>query len=302
MLKSSNLFIALNAILFIALAFGGGWYEDNQMYIAVLLIVLFGIPHGAVDHILFMENTKTDSRRFYVFYLSLICLILVLWLVFPILSLVFFLLLSAYHFGQSQFIRYSDLPRVSALVIYSSWGVSILSGLSLYNSDELKQILSSSSDMSGLLSVFQPRLLIVVLSISSLCFLLTFAYYKKAFSKRRFVIELLLFAFIHVCFYYHSLLGFSVYFATLHSFQVLKEEYVFLSKRITHFNFRSFLFKLIPYTLLSLVGIVLMLGLSHLEFIPLSKTLLIFMSISALTLPHSMVMENFYLSTINKKS
>lgn len=303
MLKASNIFIVLNVLLFVALAFAGSWYNDNQMLIAVLLVVVFGIPHGAVDHILFMETNKANPIRFYVFYLSLISVILGLWLAFPTLSLVFFLFLSAYHFGQSQFSRFSNLSKASTLIIYASWGMSILSGLAYYNYEELYQLLSSSQDLNILLEVFQPQILFVSLLMSSLCFIVAFTYNLNAFTQKRFLIELGLFMLIHVCFYFHSLLlGFSLYFATLHSIQVLKEEYGFLSKKIIHFNLRSFLLKLIPYTLLSVIGIVIVLGLSHLEIIPLSKTLVIFMAVSALTLPHSMVMENFYQSKFHKAS
>lgn len=297
MLKSSKIFIGLNALLLIGLTMSGSWYIEYQFYIALILVILLGIPHGAVDHILFIKNTKSNTLKFYGFYLSFIVSILVLWLILPLWSMVFFLVISAYHFGQSQFSKFSLLIANTRAFLYASWGVSILSGLSLYNYEELSQLFTSSADIEGLMKLFEPSILTVVLISSSLCFFFLLIMNYRAFSKKQFGIEVLLFILIHISFYFHSLLlGFSLYFATLHSFQVLKEEYAFLFSKSKNFNFSLFLSKLIPYTIVSLIGIALLLSLSHFEIIPLSKTLLIFMSVSALTLPHSMVMENFYAS------
>ncbi len=302
MFKPSKIFIVLNALLLAGLSLSGAWYLEYQFYLAVILVVLFGIPHGAIDHILFVKNTKSNYLRFYGLYLSLIALIFVLWLLIPLTSMVFFLVISAYHFGQSQFSKYTLVTKKARAILYISWGVSILSGLSFYNYNELAELFTSSTDIVNLLELFQPQALIVVLFLSSICFFVVLAYNYKAFSIKQLGLEFILFLLIHLCFYFHSLLlGFSLYFATLHSFQVLKEEYKFLNSKVKYLNMASFLTKLLPYTIISLVGITVMLCLSHYQIIPFSKTLLIFMSISALTLPHSMVMENFYSTLFRSK-
>lgn len=302
MLSSATLFILLNALLLLLASIGNGLPDSAQLAIAAVLIGFVGIPHGAIDHILFMQNTKAKPLFFYTFYFALIGLIISIWVILPIIGLLLFLALSAYHFGQSQFSGCKQLSKHVKSFLYISWGSSILSALVVYNHQEILRICATSADLRELLVVFQSPIQMAVLLVSSACFLLVFFYHRKAFSRKRFVVELILFLLIHLSFYWHStLIGFSIYFATLHSLEVLKEEYAFLKLRLANFDIHSFLSILTPYTLVSLLGLFILLGLSHFGVLPISKTLVVFITISALTLPHSVVMENFYKSSIAKE-
>lgn len=294
--NSATIFVALNILLFALDSVLGGMSIILQLAIATILIGFVGIPHGAIDHILFMQNTKASPLFFYTFYFGLIGSIVVLWIHFPTIGLLVFLLLSAYHFGQSQFSRYSkQIPRFSKTLLYLSWGLSILSGLVVYNYPEIKAICESSQDLNQLLIVFQPTVHAAVLLISSTIFLGVLFYHQRVLSKRKFYKELLILALIHLSFYTHSvLIGFSIYFATLHSLEVLKDEFAFLKTKLSQFNLSTFLRILLPYSLLSLVGLISLLAFSHFGMMTMDKILVVFVAISALTLPHSVVMEKFY--------
>jgi beta-carotene 15,15'-dioxygenase len=70
-------------------------------------MLLTGIPHGAIDHLVEMETAKRTRRSFYLFlflgqYLLTMLLYGVLWYFLPTFSLVFFLLISAWHFGETD--------------------------------------------------------------------------------------------------------------------------------------------------------------------------------------------------------
>jgi Brp/Blh family beta-carotene 15,15'-monooxygenase len=248
-----------------------------------------------------MQNNPIKPVYFYTFYFALIGVIIFLWFFFPAVGLIVLLVLSAYHFGQSQFCRYTYLPNPIKIFIYLFWGSSILAGLIVYNTTEIVHLFNSSQDTQELLSVFQSSIHRYILGISTISFLVLFFYTSKAISRKQFLMEIGLFTLIHVSFYFQSLLiGFSIYFATLHSLEVLLEEYSFLKKQLPPFNLGSFLSILIPYTLVSLLGLIILLGLSHFGVLPISKTLVVFISISALTLPHSIVMESFYSSFYTK--
>ena len=111
--------------------------------------------------------------------------------------------------------------------------------------------------------------------------------------------EALLFGLIHLCFYTLPLLvGFTIYFSTLHSMQVLLEEFDYLKKRMMKLSMADFILLVTPYTLISIVGLAILLVLSHFQIIAISGTLLVFIVISILTLPHSIVMDNFYFKSL----
>tara|TARA_R110001592_G_scaffold72390_3_gene221228 strand:+ start:130973 stop:131887 length:915 start_codon:yes stop_codon:yes gene_type:complete len=302
MLKPRSIFIFLNVFLWLLQLIIGDIPMWMQVSLAVFLIALVGIPHGAIDHVLFVKNTKASPAFFYGFYLALITLIVLIWLLFPQVGIVLFLILSAYHFGQSQLSSYNSINALMKALLYFLWGSSILSALVVYNQVEIFQICGASQDLLQLLVVFQSPVFKLVLVISTLSFLLFFARFAGRISLKNVAVELLILGLIHLSFFTQSILiGFSIYFATLHSMEVLQEEFDFLKTKIFNFNFVQFIWLLMPYTLLSLFGIALLLMLSYFTFLPMSGTLIVFISISALTLPHSVVMEQFY-SVLRKGS
>ncbi len=302
MLKPRSIFVFLNVFHWLLQLIIGDIPTWMQVSLAAFLIALVGIPHGAIDHVLFVKNTKASPLFFYGFYLALIILIVFIWLLFPKVGLVLFLILSAYHFGQSQLSSYNSIPALMKALLYFLWGSSILSALVVYNQVEIFHICGASKDLLQLLVVFQSPVFKLLLLFSTLCFLLFFTRFAGRIGFQNVAVELFVLGLIHLSFCTQSILiGFSIYFATLHSMEVLQEEFSFLKSKLSNFNFLSFVRLLMPYTILSLLGICSLLLLSYYTFLPMSGTLIIFISISALTLPHSVVMEQFY-SVLRKGS
>ncbi len=284
---------------FILLALYSGVSEYNtmaQVVPAIAFIALLGIPHGAIDHILFLEKSSWSPFVFYLFYLGLIGFYVVLWLVAPALSMALFLALSAYHFGQSQFadLRFS---RWLKPLLYFSWGSTVLSGLIYFNRSEIADIARSNAEMANLSSVMDPQFYLVLLIASGavVAGILAFGLSQKTISVERvaievFVMGLILFSFL----VFPILTAFTLFFVVIHSLRVLSDEYDFMFNLRNKFSIGLFLKMLWPYTLLSLFGSALLLFISHMEWLPISNLLLVFILISVLTLPHSIVMEGFY--------
>ncbi|MFN2394595.1 MAG: Brp/Blh family beta-carotene 15,15'-dioxygenase [Bacteroidales bacterium] len=72
-----------------------------------IFVILIGIPHGAVDHLVeekyFQKKKKPFSLfRFLFKYILQIAAYAILWFFMPVLSLTLFLVLSAWHFGESD--------------------------------------------------------------------------------------------------------------------------------------------------------------------------------------------------------
>ena len=100
--------------------------------------------------------------------------------------------------------------------------------------------------------------------------------------------------FIHLSFLTLPLLvGFTIYFSTLHSMQVLSEEFGYLKKKKLQLTVSDFVFMILP-TLVSIIGLGALLILSYFGTISMSATFLVFVVISILTLPHSIVMDDFH--------
>ncbi len=301
MSKIHSLFVGLLIVLNILFLIFGEFSLEVQVIFSAVLICLFGIPHGAIDHIIYREERTTSAVIFYSFYFGLMLLYFAFWMYLPILSMLIFLVLSAFHFGQSQFSHLAILNKWKRVLVYQTWGLSILSGLVIFNYDQIIALAANNPDIVALLPVFHYQTTLSVLILSSVVTLAILIRLKfdKQISGRLFFKEILLFGLIHLCFYTLPLLiGFTIYFSTLHSMQVLLEEFDYLKKRMMKLSMSDFILLVTPYTLISIVGLAVLLVLSYFQIIAISGTLLVFIVISILTLPHSIVMDNFYFKSL----
>lgn len=93
---------SLTASLFALTQFGG--LNTLQIGVMASLVILFGLPHGALDVELARKMNLIFSRQtallFLTVYLCLAMLGIALWVLLPVAGLSVFLLISAYHFSD----------------------------------------------------------------------------------------------------------------------------------------------------------------------------------------------------------
>ena len=74
--------------------------------LCLLLILTLGISHGSLDHIkgkkLFRILKVKNINLFYFSYICIGLLTIIVWLKFPTITLIFFLLVASYHFGKED--------------------------------------------------------------------------------------------------------------------------------------------------------------------------------------------------------
>ncbi|HKK88881.1 MAG TPA: Brp/Blh family beta-carotene 15,15'-dioxygenase [Saprospiraceae bacterium] len=290
-----NLPFILVAALFFILS---QWDTSHTVMniLALLLILIVGIPHGAIDHLLYANTTGRSQRSFYIFYLGSMMAYAVLWMASPVIGLWSFILLSAYHFGQSQFSNHSA-PIIFKRTLFLSWGLSILGALLYHHPEEIQRYFEWIPSLQGSAEMMTDSLfgyLSLGLGILVfLCMIYLFAIRKQDF--KLLVNETLQFIGIHLVFYLFPLLpAFALYFALLHSWPVMREEYEFIKSRQSITKWSSFVKLLLPFTLFSFAGMALLFALFYFQWTEQPQVLLLFILIAVLTLPHSIVMEHFY--------
>ena len=74
--------------------------------LCLLLILIIGVSHGALDHIkgkklLKLFNIKSDYV-FYIIYILISALVIVTWILLPSITLILFLIIASYHFGKED--------------------------------------------------------------------------------------------------------------------------------------------------------------------------------------------------------
>ena len=202
----------------------GALPEGIQYVFVALLLFLIGIPHGAVDHLVEKETAHRAGKPFYlslflVRYLATMLFYGLIWVFLPSASLVFFLLISAWHFGETDIekapsTRYWQVARLG-------FGSFVLLWLLLPHAAETTPILMRITQNNAAImatwawSVGHKTLL--------LSFFLSFTLIFVLLAQRQFPIEwykmrLLRLVFILVLTYFLPLLpAFALYFGGWHA-------------------------------------------------------------------------------------
>ena len=132
---------ALIFMCVILLSLGNHTAAQEVLGYGLLLIgfVTVGIPHGAIDHLIESNNWELKGlAKFTVNYISKALIMLLLWVVAPPLALLFFLLFSSWHFGETDGKNW----RFSNLTSFL-WGASVLSFILGTHAIETREILSA---------------------------------------------------------------------------------------------------------------------------------------------------------------
>ena len=271
-------------ILAFSLIFFG--LESSYSILLFLIVMLsIGIPHGSVDHIIAFINPqarKFESKLiFYVVYLSLIVFNIIIWVISPFLGLLVFLIISCYHFGETQVIGYNPTDnKILNFVI----GANILLSLFLNNIVELQEILYilpqfASLDLSGFDSVFFLLISVAILMLSIVNF--------KIKRKVPLYAEITI---LYMIFFHTDLLtSFALYFGFCHSLPMLMLEF----KEFKTDSFMKFYIKTLPFTILSIIFGFLLYQFNNDLLTSDNLILFVFIIISSLTLPHVFIMKDF---------
>ena len=276
--KLVGLILAFSIIFF-------GLESSYSILLFLIVMLSIGIPHGSVDHIIAFINPqarKFDSKLiFYVVYLSLIVFNIIIWVISPFLGLLVFLIISCYHFGETQVIGYNPTDnKILNFVI----GANILLSLFLNNIVELQEILYilpqfSSLDLSGFDSVFFLLISVAILMLSIVNF--------KIKRKVPLYAEITI---LYMVFFHTDLLtSFALYFGFCHSLPMLMLEF----KEFKTDSFMKFYIKTLPFTILSIIFGFLLYQFNNDLLTSDNLILFVFIIISSLTLPHVFIMKDF---------
>ena len=273
-----------------------------ELILFFILVFGFGIPHGALDHIIsFSKKTSSHSpskiRKFYLKYFLLISVTVMGWFLFPKVTLLLFILFSAWHFGQSQLFHIKVQKIIIRNLIFLIWGSYLLVTIIFFNVEECVNIFSSLDNLNIQEWILSPMIKYVWIILSILIVLSFFIMLALKRTRPGMVLyELIVLLLITlIAIKGTAVLSFAIYFGLWHSFHSLILEYKALKANQKEFSLKKFILKLLPYTMTAITGLILFF-LLHWYYINFetSPYLLFIILISVLTIPHLFVMEGFY--------
>ncbi len=268
---------------------------DFQIMGSALLLLAIGIPHGTLDHLLTFNKKRTNKVKFYLYYLGSIVLYILVWVLSPNLGVISFVLVSAFHFGETQLHIFFSKQTKLQKIIYFNWGISILFTLIFYNIYELNQITASFDDTQGFLALYEHQVVKIIFVVSNGLSILSFAYMflQGYLGFQKLLSEVFFLAMIHLtAFLFPIVICFTLYFIVLHSLPSIVHQFSFFRKLKENFSVLELIKLMAPYSILSLTMSFLLIGLSYYNIIPISIPLISLIIISVITLPHTIVMYN----------
>lgn len=250
----------------------------------LLILVTIGIPHGAIDHLL--ERPKFDRKFLFFFilkYLLIIGIYLVLWIFAPLFSLVAFILMSAYHFGQSHFIH-SPIEKFKAIT-YLSLGSFYLSVI-FWGDFE-----TTSSIVGTVVSIEKFEMLGKYLIFSLFAFTAMLIWANKKNTSWLWIAEMLVLG--TLLFTLPLFLGFILYFGFWHALPSMAFEFKTLKSSLGISGLKPFILKLLPFSTISILGIFLILWFVNGTMKQEQMILLFFILVSLISAPHIWFMNRF---------
>lgn len=273
--------------------------ESVQYLLLALGTLLIGLPHGATDNYLYDRfSTRRVTALFYGGYLLVAILYGALWLLAPTFSLILFLIISIYHFGQSN-LFYTDLPEKSGSkkAIYLSWGAFNLASPLLFRYQEAQPIIEYLIGYSPLSVATAHRLApfvsggLLLLNAAILLYL----YARRRLAGGDLAKELLAFGLLYALYATAPLyVSFIVYWAFWHSLNSAIEIAETWDYRSAWRRLGAFYRSALPLTAVTLAGMAVVFFLAD-AYASLDALIgVFFVIIAAITLPHTVVMEMLY--------
>ncbi len=258
--------------------------EDSIAYVIVLSI---GIIHGSNDFTILKKQKKNtiDLIKSTSFYFFLILLCIACYLINSFVAILFFVILSSYHFGEQHLENKFTGSKYVKSIIYVVYGMLIFSLIFIENLKDVEVI------MRNLTGEIIPNSWIETMLVSSsllLIILITYQFTRKINPKIQIVRELFYILLLYLVFKSSSLiLGFAIYFVLWHSIPSILDQTKFLSGGYTFKTILEYLKTAFVYWLISITGLII----AYYYFSESLFNSMIFIVLFAVTAPHVWVMN-----------
>ena len=289
--------VLLGLILLIWQFFQGSLPQNIQVIFFASLILLTGIPHGALDHLIQEATDKKLNKKYYfsgfiIKYVLIMALYALAWFWFSSLSLLTFLIISAWHFGETDL---EKVPKNALIWSFTRlvYGFYILAFILLTHIDEVRPIVNKMVENQANMIIFwnfinlNVKQILYLLGLSfTTIFIVAQSEYLIKFDK----IRILRLSLILVLSAWLPLLpAFALYFGGWHALCAFDNIHDYLRKDHPDLTFKLVYIKSLPFTFVAIIflcGFILCSNLYVYHFDPFP---ILFIFISLITLPHLLI-------------
>lgn len=276
--------------------------QDGQLIIFFAGIILLGIPHGAADLLVASKNAVNGRKRFsvplfFINYLGRLALFAFSFFFFPLAANIFFIIMAAYHFGETDLHQFKTKTFRGSIFV-TSYGLLILGVILLVHFEEVMPLFmqfETGQKYAWLLEMIDINRYNILSLIGILFFITAFLYFVGNNSpvqmNGRFLVHLAVLLFI--LFKMPMMLGFTFYFICWHSI-------LSLQKIIRYLNTDQLVPKggiirqIFFYSALAIAGIIIMAIFGTAMINTELMVVYVFIGLAVLTAPHMQIMQEMY--------
>jgi Brp/Blh family beta-carotene 15,15'-monooxygenase len=292
----SQTVLAQGASYFFLFSFSLFWWSENinlffTIPICFFLILIFGISHGALDHIkgrkVLNFYKMNNIMIFYIFYIIISFFTLMLWFFLPTIILSIFLLVASYHFGKED----SEImePRNSILLkfVFFIKGSLIISSPLFFQFNDTVAIFKLLNFNIDHLLFLREGGIVNAFFYASLLSNLYFLIEKVSIRNNGRFIFFDLFS-INLLYYFLSpLVAFTLYFCFIHSFRHSVSLIDQLDESNFKKGFKKFAMKALPLTVITaILFLFAVYFLKNYYVLDAAISKVIFIGLASLTFPH----------------
>ena len=257
-------------------------YSIIEPWLLGIGLLRWGIPHGAVDHLIERDNQRHHPGvAFVVIYLLTVFLFAALWVAYPPIALVVFLLYSIWHFGEGDLMEWNQ--RSLRVIKAWCWGMIPLGAILLSHINETNIIVQQM----GITPLPLDSSLGSWIALSMIGIGMIWSILEKQ------LLMLLCCVVIAIGTSLPLLTAFGLYFIGQHSY--ISWSHIKKRMKLTD---SSLYVKALPFTIGALLLLVLLAFILMNDHAPINQydkaVKNIFIFISCISFPHVLVMHRFY--------
>ena len=265
--------------------------NGTQISFLIAVLILFGVPHGALDLYIdqHLHKAASNQKIFLLKYIANIIAYAVVWYFFPVAALIIFILITAYHFGEIDWLGKTDnaVQKMAYSVIGLLWILLLLSkniNFALQIFIRMERSAFNESQWTALADKIYPITLIGL----ALVYIILFFFKAYFFSKNKYYYYLILQQAILIIFALYMPLWFcfAFYFGFWHSLLSFDKIRITFGMPNNIIGWKNLLVKAAPFSLMAWFGFL------YITFLTLNSKdasgifTLLFISLSVLALPH----------------
>jgi Brp/Blh family beta-carotene 15,15'-monooxygenase len=266
---------------------------NTQISFLVGVLILFGIPHGALDLYIDQKVNKAENNKWFLFkYLINIVLYALVWYFMPSVALIIFIIITAYHFGEIDWLGKSEtvLHKFVYSVLGLSWILFLLSSNMDFAVEVFLNMGKSNTDPAiyfKLAKTIYPISIALLFVVNFILFFFKTYFFESSKDYYFSLIQLAILSLLNI--FLPLWICFSFYFGIWHS--LLSFDKIRLNFNIPNtFNgWKHLLFKAAPFSIMAWIGILYIIFASYNSKDTSGIFTLLFISLAVLALPHLQV-------------